>query len=115
MIIIAQDNGNKKIDVAVSDEWSMQGKTYILEDDGVDILDYTSLPGTYTLKLSDGKMVIVLVDLATAIKVAGNALFTITVTTDTKVNIYVDSGKLKVENKTGSTVTYTIAKTSGIA
>ena len=114
MIFYDNDSANKKTGRAATNEFIIDGTTNILVDDGVDTLDFITLPGEYLIQISDGKIAKILVDETTAIKIAGNALFTITVTTDTKVNVYVDSGALKVENKTGASVIYTIAKT-GVA
>ncbi len=109
-----KDVGEKKIPVISGDEIVMDGKSYTIADDGVDVLGYTILDGLYIIRMSDDKVGLILVDGVTAIKVAGNALFTITATTDAKINVYVNAGAVKVENKTGAEASYQITKIGGI-
>lgn len=78
-----------------------------LADDAVAVTDIagTNYGQLILVTLDSGESAVILNDDGTAVKVAGNALFTITVTTDTKVNVYYNAGVLKVENKAGSAKT----------
>jgi hypothetical protein len=104
-------SATEKVSVLETSELQLQGlSSGSLIDDAV----FTSeIPDTrvgqlYVVTLDSGEAGLFLNDDGTMVKVAGNALFTITVTTDAKVNVYFASDVLKIENKAGSTKTATI-------
>lgn len=99
------DTENRKVgEVIVSELQLTAYSTGSLADDEIGVTDIagTNYGQLVLVYLDSGESAVILNDDGTAVKVAGNALFTITATTDEKVNVYYNAGVLKVENKAGS-------------
>lgn len=102
------DTDERKVQKIIASELNLVAySTGELADDAVAVTDIagTNYGQLILVTLDSGESAVILNDDGTAVKVAGNALFTITVTTDNKVNVYYNAGVLKVENKAGSAKT----------
>lgn len=100
----------KKKFVSITDELLYTGQGATIATTAVDSLDYETLPGLYLFEISDGKTALILVNEATAIKTDGDATITITEDNASTVNIFVDTGVLKVQNLLAGDLSYEITK-----